>query len=771
MAGQQSRSTKDDLSKLSKDWQRLRQQKQRRRGGVEARMLLALTMYFGEHGCIQTPDSITSRALTRDEGNNQLALIFNLVRKLARKKMGHIYKVLPQFGASPNKIDPKAFAKADVVNDLMLATDLKLREKFLHWQRVWWLVLTGVCIEHTPWVEDVADEPLPAVDPTTGELLWRDHASNKVIPQSLVERLVTEQQIPPERFEMVEHMQTVGDVQSQILSGLNFFIDSAVLGIDQLPHDQRCYIAEVKSHDWIKATFGAQAIQHLSSNVGDDLSIIKTRLLDKGPSYSGTNLRDMLPAIQSSRTHDDPPMSIVLTGYQPACKEYPKGRRVILVPDQDILDSDDIPYSEIPLTDYHFEAPTVSFWTEDFVTDLTPAQKFLNKRMSQMGMSANASIHEILLLGGELGKDDIPADIPGVVEDGLTEDGTPKVQALQRGQLPAWFMESIKSVVDFLNNVGGSDLMTHQQFPGQLRGPLALPMLQELIDSEDGPFYAHLGEQLARAKQQRINRIKEYYPPVRTLHYTGHNNRDEVLIFHTDDILRSGTDFNITVDQSSLVPELSALRRARVIEDLSGPLSILYTNRRTGKLDSSKIALAVHYTDKEVEDREVKFRKLAQHYIKKIWDGEQLPRDPQGQLALPRPFWDHNAVLDELEAEMASTEFEEASPAVQGEFIAFYERGREYLAAIQQSQMDAVQGQMMQGAVAQAVQQSAAKAASFATDAALEQVYTQAQMARQMPPGDRLAQAMPGAQVPGAGGPPQPGQPPAPQAPGPSRPQ
>ena len=117
-------------------------------------------------------------------------------------------------------------------------------------------------------------------------------------------------------------------------------------------------------------------------------------------------------------------------------------------------------------------------------------------------------------------------------------------------------------------------------------------MLQEILDSEDGPLFSHLGEQIALVKQQRLNRVKQFYPPIRTLHYTGKNQKNEVLVFHTEAIMRSGTDFNVTVDLASLVPELAALRVARVREDLQSPAAIIYTNRRTGRIDPSKIALA-----------------------------------------------------------------------------------------------------------------------------------------------------------------------------------
>jgi hypothetical protein len=720
-----------DVVEWTKDWKRLQSQKWRIRGGTEARMLLALGLYFGEHGIVQTRDAVQQRSLGKDEDNNRLNLTFNMIRKAAKRRMGRIWSVSPEFGASPSKIDPRAFDNADVVNDLIRAQDYRLQEKILHWQRVWWLVLTGVCIEHTPWIEDSVEEPLPAYDPETGELLWKEAQTGKTLPQSFVERLINEANFAPERFTLVEHLQTVGDVGAQIYSGFNFFIDNSVTQIKLLGPDQACYIVECKTVGWIRDVFGNEVASRVMSRPGDDLAIVKTKMLDKGPTLASMNLRDMLPAIQGSRSQDDPPLALVATRYQPANEEFPHGRRSIFVPEQLTLDDGECAYGEIPCTDFHYEAPTAHFFTGDFVTDIAPAQKFLNKRWSQMGEAANATIHEVLLLGGEMTKAQIPADIPGVIEDGIDENGNARVVALQRSPLPGWFLESTKEVANFIDVVGGSDLLQHKQFPGQIRGPLALPMIQELLDSEDGPFFSHMGEQLARVKQQRINRVKQFYPPIRTLHYTGKNRKDEVMVFHNDDVLKAGTDYTIIVDQQSLMPEMAVMRRARVIEDISGPAAILYTDPRTGKLDASKIAIAMKYTDSDVEDRAVQYRKLAQHFIARLWQAEVLPE------TVPRPFWDHSAVLDELEAAMATTEFEEASPQVQTGFQAFYERARNFLAAIQQSQMDSVQSQMMQGAVAQATQQAAAKAASYATDAAAGQIKAQAEMAVAAPPEQR----------------------------------
>jgi hypothetical protein len=447
-------------------------------------------------------------------------------------------------------------------------------------------------------------------------------------------------------------------------------------------------------------------------------------------------MRDLIPAVQGSQGQDDPPMCLFAQRYQPASRDYPNGRRSLFVPGQIMLDDDATEYGEIPIVDFHFGPPTTTFWTDDFLTDMIPAQKFLNKRMSQMGESANASIYEVLLLGGELSREDIPTDMPGHVQDGLNDDGSPRVAALQRGQLPSWFIESIKLVISLFHEMASSDLMDHPQMPGQLRGPMALPMLQEILDSEDGPLYLHLAESLALVKQQRINRVKQFYPPIRTLHYTGRNRKDEVLVFHTEQILRSGTEYHISFDPGTILPEFAALREARIIERLSGPLAGLYVNKRTGKLDFSKIAESVKFTDEADEDRETQYRDLAQHLIARLWQGEVMPPE------VPYAFWDHDAMLDELEAAMATTEFLEASAVVKSNFIALYERHRQFLAAIQQNQADAVQSQMMQGAIAQATQQTAAKVAATTTDAAIAQIQAQARTVQAQPPVQSITQAM-----------------------------
>lgn len=720
-----ARGRQETVKQFTEEWQRYQLQKWNLRGGVEARILIELAMYFGEQsvgqmaqqGVIST-ELPTDAAVSADaqKSNNDLNLVFNFLRRAVKRRIGRVWSVDMKFDATPNHIDRQSIDKVDVVNDLIRALDYKCAEKRQHWRRLFWLLLGGVVIEETTYVEDEVEEPLPMYHPVTNELLWTFNQTGETLPQSKVEEMLRLRLALPEHFQVKEQRKRVGDVKSSIISPLQFFCDSRVLSLAEMPKDQGAFVLSIKGEHWVRSMFGNNALKNLKSNSDIDLSIIKSRLSEKGPALSNMALKDLVPALTGSRASNDPPMYLVGTRYQPACKDYPHGRRTIMVMGQDILDDNEIPYCDFPLVDIHYDAPTTTFWTPGFLTDLIPGQKFFNKRMSQAGMHCNASLHEVLLLGTGLATADIPTDLPGTVQGGLAENGDPLVKPMARGQLPQWFLQLTTDVGSWIEQSGGSDLTQYRQFPGQIRGPLALPMLQELLDSEDGPFYSNLGEAIALIKQQRVNRVKEYYPPVRTLHYTGKNLKNETLVFHTEEVLRTGTDYTISVDQSSLVPELSALRRARVIEDLSGPLAILYTDPRTGKLDPSRIALAIKYSDRDVEDRQAKYRKLANKLIARLWEGQELPPE------YPYPFWDHDVMLDEYELTMVTDEWLEASAEIRQRFIDQYEKHRAFLGAIQQAQMDATQGQLIQGAMAQASQQAAAKAASVATDAALSQI-------------------------------------------------
>ena len=494
------------------DFRRLQNQKSRKFGGVEMRVLTALCMVYGEHFVKQDGFALMGRSMN-DEDKNKLFLVFNMIGRNVWRKMGRLWSIDNKFRATPNTLDPVAWDMADPVNKLILSLNRKLKEGQQHWNRLFWLLVSGVVVEHTPWVTEVANEALPEFT-ADGEMVWIDQWEAKLgqgeseIPESLVIQAVANGQ-PIERFKPKEVVQLVGEVGSELFTPLDFFIDASVKRISDLAGDQACYFAQLKTKGWVKDNFGSEVADRIAA--GTDLNIVKMALREGGVTSSNMNMRDLIPAIQGSASDGDPEMCMVITRYVPRSQTNPNGLRCIFTPEGVELDETEIgEYEGIPAVDIHWRPNATSFWTQDFVTDQVPGNKFLNKRMSQLGEAANAQIYEMLLLGGDLKRTDIPTDYHGSIPGGLDENGNALVKVMQRGQLPSFFNDSIRLSVEFIETIGSADLLANRKFPGQMRGPLSIPMFQEIMDSEDGPVYTHLGEQLAEIHQMRLNRVKTF---------------------------------------------------------------------------------------------------------------------------------------------------------------------------------------------------------------------------------------------------------------------
>jgi len=671
---------------------------------------------------------------TRKRDPNKLHLVFNLASQMLYKMMGRLSSVAPVFKARADKQDPQSIAKAQVVNKLIRALDEKLDQPSRTWELLWWMAIGGVAFEYVPWVKDAAMEPLPRFDEETNELIWTDTQTGELLPESMRQMMLA-QGAPQEQFEVVEDMVLAGDVGSEVLSPLQVFIDASVRSIDDLAPDQAVYLAKIRTLGWIESNY--EVSKETLDNIRDsqEVRILSTDLKQFGDPTGSVHLQDLIPRVQGSRDENDPDLSVVVERYQPISEKHPRGRYTAFIPGEQILKNEENPYESIPLVDFHWTPTTSTFWTGDYVSDLIAPQRFLNKRLSQLGEQANASIYGVELLGPSLKREDIPSDYPAPIEHGLNEAGVKMVQRRDPPVLPAWFMQSVDLTIKLMREIaGGVDLFSEQKFPGQLRGPMAVPMLQEIIDTQWGNLYQHIGQRMGKVKEMRVNRVKEFYPAFRTLHYTDRNMRDEVFVFQTSDILRAGTDYSVTVERGSLIPELRALREARVREHLQSPLSVLYMDERTGRIDKDKIAADLSMGDIGREDTESQYRKLTMSLIERLWEGSRIPEH------LPMPFWNLRVVLDELEASMATTEFLSASPEIQQGFVEFWNRCRNLLVEASVRREQGMAQSQIQGAVAQAAQQAAAKAAAEAIDAALDQTRASQEIAPQAP--QALAQAM-----------------------------
>lgn len=686
---------KNLLAELQKDFDRLKDQKARPTGGVEGSTLTNLCFLNDEQYVSYVNKTLSLRG--REDG--KLYLTFNLIAPRYNKVMGRLTAFNAPFKARPNKKDPVALDLAEVVDRMLVALDEKVDDVSRLREVIHWLLTGGTAFVHTPWVPNATIEPVPQFEGT--ELLYKftpPGGTEEIVPESTKEELVVAG-IAPEAFKVYEEIDIVGDVGCEVFGPFNVFLDQSVRSIGDLAPDQWVHLAQIKTVGWIKDNYDVEVEPQ------KELSLVQSKINPSGQSSGGTYLKDLLPLVQGTSSESDPPMVLHVQSYQPASKANPRGRYICWVPDRQILHQDENPYEEIPIVDIHWSPVTTSFWTKAYITPLISPQKFINKRMSQLGELANAGIYSPLLLGGGLKAADIPTDFPGTVTNGLGDGGAPNVGRLDPPNIPNYFLQSIEFAVKMFNDAAGSaDLMEDNQFPGQLRGPLAVPMLQEILDTQWGPLFNHLGERLARVKQMRLNRVKQFYPPERTMHYTSKEQTDEVFVFHTDKVLRSGTNFSVTVERGSLLPELRALRESRVTERLRGPLAILYMDERTGRLDKSKIAADLAFGDTGRESREGQYRKFGAEIIELLWKGQPVPP--------VQPFYDHKVMLDELENSMATTEFLRSSPQVQSLFLTRWQEHSFFLQqeAIAQQQM--MMAQQAHSAVAQATQQAAAMAAA-----------------------------------------------------------
>lgn len=697
------------LDELTKDWTRLRRQKSHKTGGVEGRVLQNLAFVYDEQHTMFRNGAL-HMAPPED---NKLQLTFNLIKGRLNKLIGRLSSVNPSYKAQPDKKDPQALAEAEVVDKLILALDHKLVQPSRTWEILWWMAIGGTAFEYTPWIPNASVEP-NAQFSDSGEILYRNTLTEEIVPESAMTEMANGGLYPPEVFEVYEIAEPVGDVGAEVLGPLNVFVDHQVRSIADLAPDQRVYIAKIRTIGWIEENFG------VTVEPQKDLSLVLSKFSQPSVGDGGAFLQDLLPLIQGSVSEDDPDMAIVVEGYLPPSTKNPEGRYDVFIPGDRVLYSDVNPYKDVPLTDFHWSPVTTTFWTGGYVETLIAPQRFINKRLSQLGEQANATVYANLLLGPGLEPADIPADYPGAVKNGLAENGTPLVARLAPPELPTWYLPALQTTMQLFNDMaGGSDLMEESKFPGQLRGPLAVPMLQEIIDTEWGPLYFHIGERMARVKQMRLDRVKEFYPPVRTLHYTDRDQKDEVLVFHKDEVLGKGLNFNVTVDRGELVPELRSLREARVKDRLSGPLAILYMDERTGKFDKSKIAADLKFGDAGRESREARYRKLGAEIVEMLWQAKPVPP--------VLPFFNHAVLMDELEAAMSTMEYFRASPQIQQAFTQRWEAHRQYLIQEAQAQQAAMANGMIQTAVAQATQQAAAQAAAETVNSTRMQMDAQSQ--------------------------------------------
>ena len=716
------------LDGFTKEFRRLQRQKRDSGGGVEVRTLVNLLHDAGEHQTYFNGHSIIAPELER----NKVHANFNLASNRKRKVIGRLSAINPEFRARADSTEYSALSGGQMVDKMTIALDQKLDQPERTRELFEWMTLGGAAYEFTPWVPDIVREPMPVVamdleeedmarllEPPMDEmeLIFEIEMPDgpKLVGKSAMDMMLQTGQVLPEQFTLLEQSQLIGEVGSFIFGPLNLFLDHSIKAIAEIPPGMSVTIATVRTEEYLKEAYKDTTKVDFDDLTMDDVRIVSTRMEQIGGSLSHFGLQNFIPAIQGRVGPDDPPMYVHCERYN-----HDGTRRTCFIPGQGILFDDDSPYDDgIPIVDFHWSPVKTSHWTAGYFEDVVQANQYVIKRLRQVAEYSNQFIKSPRLLGPDLTGADVPTDEEGYVKNGLNPEGVPMVRHMDPPEIRPWFMQTIDVANKLFNEIaGGSDLFRENRFPGQMRGSMGLPLMQEILDTEWGPLYKHVAHRMAQVKQKRLERVRQFYPPVRTMHYVDRSMRDETLIFHSRDVLRSGVKYKITVKPGTIIPESRALREERIMTRLNGPLSGLYMDRRSGQVDWSKVAADIEFGDVGREESAAQSRKLAKKIIEDVMEGK--PSIP------PSPWMDMSPMLDEFVATMNTEEFFSQSPEVQQAMSQYWEALNGFL---QQQAAQAAEGQQQEAidnAVAQAAQQAAARAANEAVDAVMDQLRAQA---------------------------------------------
>ena len=724
----------ENVERLTKEWERLKRQKYRQSGGVESRILLALAHYYGEQtvyyraGTLILPGSTVP---TDSKSQPPPSLVFNFIRRNYRRMAGRFSATELQFKGKPESMDSEDIANAVVFDKMIRAVQYEINDATLAEQRLFWAYCGGVCAVHTTYMPNQEMEPMPVVDPLTGSPMYQHVETDETMPQAEMEQLTTAPldpltgqpmtdpqtgepvaaKYPKEAFKIYQEPQLTGAIVEEVVSPLHLFVDNRCRGFENLGPDECVEIANLQTIDWVKNNFpDAEGLDNLRP--AEDVRIITSTIEQAGDSLSGWALKDLIPGLTGTIDEDDPPSVVVIFRYQPASMFLPKGwysdnypeyqydedfdnggRFTVFVPEQMIVRDGEIPYKDgVPMQDIHWESIKTTFWNQGAIEDQIPPQQSYNRRRNQSIEATNIG-QDRILLGAGMSKDDFYIDDPSSpIENAWSEDGKPLIGRLGAATWPAWARQVMEEDKELMFVFGGSaDITTQAGYPGDLRGNAWLPMAQELLDSEHGPFMKRYARVMERVITMRANRVKQFYPEQRTMRYTTSSGRDEVFEFMKSEVLRC--DWNVAVVPSSLQPEFREMREFKMRDRLqSGIADIMYKDPDTGVFDRTRFISDMLYD--QAEDLE---SRISRH-VKLQHDELMHLRQAHGMEAYSMD--DHAVHIEVLEGFMTTLEYRmDTSPEVMKVTQEHYDQHAQFLtdeaeAAMQQEQAEVMTAEM-----------------------------------------------------------------------------
>ena len=343
--------------------------------------------------------------------------------------------------------------------------------------------------------------------------------------------------------------------------------------------------------------------------------------------YRQQVIREFARNAESERANLD--RAMVLEYFEKASPRHPKGYYAIIAGDVLLEEQEELPYGRLPFYMARHNTIPGRITGEGIVYPCIPAQKELNKSVSQR--IENKNLHAQPKWRAEKGSVDKQTftDEPGeIIFYNRTAARPP--EPLPPPPLSPEHRMIEKEQIEHIQNISGVSDVTRGTAAAQTSGR-AIGLLSDLDATKLGPTVREMETAIEQVCGQMLWMWREYMPIEKTLQVVGRNQGIEVIAFHAEQIKNT----RVRVMANSMLPKHPSYRREQIMQmyqvgilgDPKDPQTGIKTRRMMEFGDMDPL-----YGD---EDKDRRYAREENHMM------------AEGRLQDVKPWEDHVTHIDE----------------------------------------------------------------------------------------------------------------------------
>jgi len=265
---------------------------------------------------------------------------------------------------------------------------------------------------------------------------------------------------------------------------------------------------------------------------------------------------------RNSATTESPLMdrTMVLEYFEKPSPRHPEGYYAIVAGDIVLEEQEFLPYKKLPFMVMRHNTVPGRLAGEGVVTPLIPAQKELNKSVSQR--IENKNLHAQPKWRAEKGSVDRQSftDEPGeIIFYNRTAARPP--EPLPPPPLSPEHRLLEKEQIEHITNLSGISDVARGDIPSQISGR-AIGLISDMDTTRHGPSVRELEHAIERMAEMWLWMWREYMPIPATIQVIGTNHALEVLEFHASQIKTT----RVRVQSNSMLPKMASYRREQIMQ-------------------------------------------------------------------------------------------------------------------------------------------------------------------------------------------------------------